>query len=170
MQHYDFRLSFLGPLQRCLQRIERIVRADRDEHVARLHADVFRRKFGRLRKIKLVELGVGFRPALGDFSEISKTGKKDNCEGRSRNRRDLLGKQIDNTQGKQGEGDQGHADGNLDACNVRFSGTLNSRSPGCLNRRTRTASPFIAKLHMTPKAYASPSINMLPRLRIIVRI
>ncbi len=49
-----------------------------------------------------------------------------------------------------------------------FSGTLNSRGLRSLNRSTTIASALNTKLHTTPKAYASPSTYMLPRLATIV--
>src|SRR6266571_4663314 len=45
----------------------------------------------------------------------------------------------------------------------KLRGTRKSRFPGCLYRKTNTASPFIEKLHITPNAYASPRTKISPR-------
>src|SRR5579883_1086916 len=51
-----------------------------------------------------------------------------------------------------------------------FSGTLNCRGRGSVKRSTMTARAFMAKLQITPKAYASPSTITFPRLSSMVKI
>ncbi len=67
VQDDDFSFSALGAAQRGLEVIERVIGAHRHQDVAGLHADGFRREFGGLREIELIEFDVRLAALAFEF-------------------------------------------------------------------------------------------------------
>ena len=155
VQNDNFRGSSSGPLQGGIQRIESIIIAHRHKNAARCHPNIIRRQVGRLREVELIEFDVDLSALL-----LNLFSRKAQIPGRARAKtlparyRWLPASVNRLTMAMQN---------NINVINMRpsgisfpaivkFSGTLNSRSCGCVYRSTRTAIPFSAKLQITPNA------------------
>ena len=63
VQNHNFRLPALGSAQSSLQRIERVLRAHRNQDISGLNAHVLRRQIRFLRQVELIELDAAFPAA-----------------------------------------------------------------------------------------------------------
>ena len=79
--------------------------------------------------------------------------KKMSREGHARNRRHLLGEEIDQAQREQRQRDEGEADRNFRAADLKIQRHLEfALAAAACSAAPAPPTPFIAKLHITPKA------------------
>ena len=103
----------LARLSAASRPIKRVLRADRYENVAGLHADVLRRQVGFLRQIELIEFDSALPaqslcfldPFLGNLKRRKEQSGKDD----SRHRRSRLREKVDHCDPEQRQRDQSQA-------------------------------------------------------------